>query len=89
MGLGLEYDSFPFKGHSFISETTIEKDINAIVYPVPLKGTSLGGSHSSLTLDRKIKIGPAMIPCEAFEDYGDNVVDENERIRFKSILEKL
>ncbi len=60
-----------------------------IVYPVPLIGTALGGSHSSVTLDGRIKLGPAMIPCHAFEDYDGQFVEDEKSLSFREILESL
>jgi L-2-hydroxyglutarate oxidase LhgO len=40
-----------------------------MVYSVPIKGHPFGGSHSCVTIDGKIKLGPAMIPCLNYEEY--------------------
>jgi hypothetical protein len=38
-------------------------------YPLPIKGHPFGGSHSCVTLEGKIKLGPAMLPSLNYEDY--------------------
>lgn len=40
-----------------------------MVYPVPIKGHPFGGSHSSVSIDGRIKLGPVMIPTINYEDY--------------------
>jgi L-2-hydroxyglutarate oxidase LhgO len=45
-----------------------------MVYPIPIKGHPFGGSHSCVTVDGKIKLGPAMIPCLNYEEYETPVI---------------
>jgi L-2-hydroxyglutarate oxidase LhgO len=51
-----------------------------MVYPIPIKGHPFGGSHSCVTVNGKIKLGPAMIPCLKYENYETPVnVEEIEK----------
>jgi L-2-hydroxyglutarate oxidase LhgO len=44
-----------------------------MVYPIPIKGHPFGGSHSCVTVDGKIKLGPSMIPCLNYEEYETSI----------------
>jgi L-2-hydroxyglutarate oxidase len=68
IGVGMEYAMLPFMG---VYRATEEKNLplQRLVYPVPHPINPFLGVHFTLTLDRKIKIGPTAIPVAGREQY--------------------
>ena len=68
IGVGLEYAMLPFMG---VYRATEEKNLplNRLVYPVPHPINPFLGVHFTLTVDRKVKIGPTAIPILGREQY--------------------
>jgi L-2-hydroxyglutarate oxidase LhgO len=68
VGIGMEYAMLPFMG---VYRATEEKNLplQRLVYPVPHPINPFLGVHFTLTLDRKVKIGPTAIPIAGREQY--------------------
>ena len=68
IGVGAEYAMLPFMG---VYRATEEKNLplQRLVYPVPHPINPFLGVHFTLTLDRKVKIGPTAIPIAGREQY--------------------
>jgi L-2-hydroxyglutarate oxidase LhgO len=68
VGAGTEYAMLPFMG---VYRATDEKNLplQRLVYPVPHPVNPFLGVHFTLTLDRKVKIGPTAIPIAGREQY--------------------
>jgi len=68
VGVGEEYAMLPFMG---VYRATDEKNLplQRLVYPVPHPINPFLGVHFTLTLDRKVKIGPTAIPIAGREQY--------------------
>lgn len=68
VGVGTEYAMLPFMG---VYRATAEKNLplQRLVYPVPHPINPFLGVHFTLTLDRKVKIGPTAIPIAGREQY--------------------
>ena len=68
VGVGTEYAMLPFMG---VYRATEEKNLplRRLVYPVPHPINPFLGVHFTLTLDRKVKIGPTAIPIGGREQY--------------------
>jgi L-2-hydroxyglutarate oxidase LhgO len=68
VGIGEEYAMLPFMG---VYRATEEKNLplQRLVYPVPHPINPFLGVHFTLTLDRKVKIGPTAIPIAGREQY--------------------
>jgi L-2-hydroxyglutarate oxidase len=68
VGVGLEYAMLPFMG---VYRATEEKNLplQRLVYPVPHPINPFLGVHFTLTVDRKVKIGPTAIPIAGREQY--------------------
>jgi L-2-hydroxyglutarate oxidase LhgO len=68
IGVGTEYAMLPFMG---VYRSTYEKNLSLrrLVYPVPHPINPFLGVHFTLTLDRKVKIGPTAIPILGREQY--------------------
>ncbi len=68
VGVGIEYAMLPFMG---VYRATEEKNLplQRLVYPVPHPVNPFLGVHFTLTLDRKVKIGPTAIPIAGREQY--------------------
>lgn len=68
VGIGDEYAMLPFMG---VYRATAEKNLplQRLVYPVPHPINPFLGVHFTLTLDRKVKIGPTAIPIAGREQY--------------------
>lgn len=68
INVGIEYAMIPFIG---LYRTTEESDLplRRLVYPVPHPINPFLGTHFTLTLDRKVKIGPTAIPILGREHY--------------------
>jgi L-2-hydroxyglutarate oxidase len=68
VGVGTEYAMLPFMG---VYRATEEKNLplQRLVYPVPHPVNPFLGVHFTLTLDRKVKIGPTAIPIAGREQY--------------------
>ncbi len=68
VGVGTEYAMLPFMG---VYRATEEKNLplQRLVYPVPHPINPFLGVHFTLTLDRKVKIGPTAIPIAGREQY--------------------
>jgi L-2-hydroxyglutarate oxidase LhgO len=66
--VGLEYAMLPFMG---VYRATEEKNLplKRLVYPVPHPNNPFLGVHFTLTVDRKVKIGPTAIPISGREQY--------------------
>ena len=56
------------------------------MYPIPIKGHPFGGSHSCVTIDGKIKLGPAMIPSLSYEEYDKTISLEEIEQKYGLIL---
>lgn len=68
VGIGTEYAMLPFMGVYRITEQK-NLPLQRLVYPVPHPINPFLGVHFTLTLDRKIKIGPTAIPIAGREQY--------------------
>ena len=68
VGVGNEYAMLPFMG---VYRATEEKNLplQRLVYPVPHPINPFLGVHFTLTLDKKVKIGPTAIPIAGREQY--------------------
>lgn len=68
INVGLEYAMVPFMG---VYRATEEKNLplKRLVYPVPHPINPFLGVHFTLTVDRKVKIGPTAIPILGREQY--------------------
>jgi (S)-2-hydroxyglutarate dehydrogenase len=68
IGVGTEYAMLPFMG---VYSATPEKNLplQRLVYPVPHPVNPFLGVHFTLTIDRKVKIGPTAIPIGGREQY--------------------
>lgn len=68
VGVGLDYAMLPFMG---IYRATELKNLplKTLVYPVPNKTNPFLGVHFTLTIDKKVKIGPTAIPVFGREQY--------------------
>lgn len=68
VGVGSEYAMLPFMG---VYRATKEKNLplQRLVYPVPHPINPFLGVHFTLTIDRKVKIGPTAIPIAGREQY--------------------
>jgi L-2-hydroxyglutarate oxidase LhgO len=68
VGVGTEYAMLPFMG---VYRVTEERSfpLQRLVYPVPHPINPFLGVHFTLTLDRKVKIGPTAIPIMGREQY--------------------
>jgi L-2-hydroxyglutarate oxidase len=68
VGVGTEYAMLPFMG---VYRATEEKNLplQRLVYPVPHPINPFLGVHFTLTIDRKVKIGPTAIPIAGREQY--------------------
>lgn len=68
LGVGLEYAQLPVLGLYKITDDRAVP-LKTLVYPVPNPEYPFLGVHFTLTLDRKIKIGPTAIPIIGSEQY--------------------
>ena len=68
VGVGTEYAMLPFLG---VYRATEEKNLplQRLVYPVPHPVNPFLGVHFTLTVDKKVKIGPTAIPIAGREQY--------------------
>jgi L-2-hydroxyglutarate oxidase LhgO len=68
IGVGTEYAMLPFMG---VYRATEENNLplQRLVYPVPHPINPFLGVHFTLTIDRKVKIGPTAIPIAGREQY--------------------
>lgn len=68
VGVGTEYAMLPFMG---VYRATSEENLplRRLVYPVPHPINPFLGVHFTLTIDRKVKIGPTAIPIAGREQY--------------------
>jgi L-2-hydroxyglutarate oxidase len=68
VGVGTEYAMLPFMG---VYRATEENylPLQRLVYPVPHPINPFLGVHFTLTIDRKVKIGPTAIPIAGREQY--------------------
>jgi len=68
VGVGAEYAMLPFMG---VYRSTEEKNLplQRLVYPVPHPVNPFLGVHFTLTVDKKVKIGPTAIPIAGREQY--------------------
>ena len=68
VGVANEYAMLPFMG---VYRTTDERSLplQRLVYPVPHPINPFLGVHLTLTVDRKVKIGPTAIPIAGREQY--------------------
>ncbi len=89
VGVGNEYAMLPFMG---VYRATEEANLplRTLVYPVPHPINPFLGVHFTLTLDRKVKIGPTAIPIGGREQYnlksGWSAADLNQAIKGMSSL---
>jgi (S)-2-hydroxyglutarate dehydrogenase len=68
LGEGLEYAQLPVLGlYKITDDRTVP--LKTLVYPVPNPEYPFLGVHFTLTLDKKIKIGPTAIPIIGSEQY--------------------
>lgn len=68
LGEGLEYAQLPVLGlYKITDDRTVP--LKTLVYPVPNPEYPFLGVHFTLTLDKKIKIGPTAIPILGSEQY--------------------
>lgn len=69
LGLAREFAMVPFMGvYSSIPHQKLP--IRCLVYPVPHSVNPFLGVHLTLTMDKKVKIGPTAIPILGREQYG-------------------
>ena len=68
LGVGLEYAQLPVLGLYKITDDRAVP-LKTLVYPVPNPEYPFLGVHFTLTLDKKIKIGPTAIPIIGSEQY--------------------
>lgn len=68
VGVGTDYAMLPFMG---VYRATEEKNLplQRLVYPIPHPINPFLGVHFTLTIDRKVKIGPTAIPIAGREQY--------------------
>lgn len=68
VGVGTEYAMLPFMG---VYSATEDKNLplQRLVYPVPHPINPFLGVHLTMTIDKKIKIGPTAIPILGREQY--------------------
>jgi L-2-hydroxyglutarate oxidase LhgO len=67
-GFGIQYKVMPFLGT--YRQTKIENiPLRTLIYPVPHPVNPFLGTHWTITLDGKIKIGPSAIPVIGLEHY--------------------
>jgi L-2-hydroxyglutarate oxidase LhgO len=68
LGMAKEYAMVPFMG-IYRSVDVMKLPLKRLVYPVPHPINPFLGVHFTLTLDRKVKIGPTAIPIQGREQY--------------------
>ena len=68
VGVGLDYAMLPFIGLYRATELN-NLPLKTLVYPVPNKANPFLGVHFTLTVDKKVKIGPTAIPVFGREQY--------------------
>ena len=68
VGVGTDYAMLPFMG---VYRATSDKNLplQRLVYPVPHPINPFLGVHLTITIDRKVKIGPTAIPIAGREQY--------------------
>jgi len=68
VGVGLEFSMIPFMGkYRTVNQSALP--IRTLVYPVPHKINPFLGTHLTLTMNGKVKIGPSAIPIFGREQY--------------------
>jgi len=81
VGLAKKYRVLPFKGAYYATSIT-NLPLRTLVYPVPHPINPFLGTHFTLTLDNKLKIGPTAMPVLGRENYSGifdwNLTDTNE-----------
>jgi L-2-hydroxyglutarate oxidase LhgO len=84
VGVGNEYAMLPFMGVYRATEE-VNLPLRTLVYPVPHPINPFLGVHFTLTLDRKVKIGPTAIPIAGREQYnvksGWSAADLNQALK--------
>ncbi len=89
VGVGLDYAMLPFLG---LYRSIEEKDLplQRLVYPVPHPINPFLGVHFTLTIDKRIKIGPTAIPVTGREQYspleGWSISDTAQSLKAMSSL---
>jgi L-2-hydroxyglutarate oxidase LhgO len=68
-GVGLEYKMLPFKGLYWYGRWE-QGRLQRHVYPVPDSRNPFLGTHVTVTVDGRAKVGPTAIPSLWREDYG-------------------
>jgi L-2-hydroxyglutarate oxidase LhgO len=89
IGVGLEFSMIPFMGkYKTVNQSALP--IRTLVYPVPHKINPFLGTHLTLTMNGKVKIGPSAIPIFGREQYsmysGWNINDFYQSVRGISAL---
>ena len=89
LGIGNEYAMLPFMG-VYRATTSLNLPLRHLIYPVPHPINPFLGVHFTLTIDRKVKIGPTAIPITGREQYslrkGWSISDLGQAIKaFKSL----
>jgi L-2-hydroxyglutarate oxidase LhgO len=68
IGIGNEYAMLPFMG-VYRATSEMNLPLRRLVYPVPHPINPFLGVHFTLTIDKKVKIGPTAIPIAGREQY--------------------
>ena len=68
VGVGTDYAMLPFMG-VYRATSDINLPLQRLVYPVPHPINPFLGVHFTITIDRKVKIGPTAIPIAGREQY--------------------
>lgn len=69
-GLAERFAMLPLKGRYAISkESSMGNMYNMLVYPVPVKGAFVLGTHSTLAINGHVKLGPTVFPAFSPENY--------------------
>ncbi len=82
-GLSKSYVILPIKG-TYISYSGTDTAVKTNIYPVPNLANPFLGIHFTVTVDGKIKIGPAAVPAFWRENY-----DGWHRFKLEELLETL